>query len=637
MEILPIARRGGAALRSAGAMPIATRLAVAGVVGGAIFSILLLRLWAMTVLSGSQYAELAQQNQIRQVPVEAPRGTIMDRKGRLLVTNRAAREVVLNLRYVPAERRPALYTNLSHTLGISTAEIRKRVERGAVDLLTPIVIAEDVTDDTKVFYLEEHNDDFPGIQIRDRFVRNYVGGSVAAHMLGQVGEVSPAQLESTYADRKSGDRVGVSGLEYRYDGYLRGVDGYRAVEVDASGVLRGQGRGVPAQPGSNLRLSLDRSLQRATEKALVEGITIAHRSPEGARAYAGAAVAMDVNTGEVLSLASYPTYDPNIFVSPGHDSEITAALTNRRSPMTNRAIGGLYPPGSTYKVVTGMAAMSEGFIRPATLLECPASMNVLGTTFNNWTKDLLPAMDMATALEVSCDTYFYQIGRNFYGTPFKGDTPQLQAWSRRFGLGASTGIDLPGEEEGLVPTPKWRRETFKGVEGLWGPGKSINLSIGQGDLLVTPLQMTSIYAAIANGGTLHEPRIGRRVEDPGGKEMLTLARGGSTRLNITEPRMRAIRNGLYRAAHSPNGTSSAVFASFEVKVSGKTGTAEKPPNGDMAWYCGYAPAANPTIAACAIIESGGHGGTAAAPVVLRMFQQWFGAKGGNITTARPTD
>jgi penicillin-binding protein 2 len=242
-------------------------------------------------------------------------------------------------------------------------------------------------------------------------------------------------------------------------------------------------------------------------------------------------------------------------------------------------------------------------------------------------------MDLAHALEQSCDTYFYKLAMDFYYAPGS----RLQNWSRKFGLGSPTGIDLPGEESGLVPTPEWRKKTFTGQQAIWGPGQNVNLSIGQGDLLVTPLQMTMVYGAIANGGTLHEPRLATAVEDTGGNEILDIDRGKSRKLPIEDEWMQSVRNGIYLASNGGNGTASSVFQTFAVPVSGKTGTGEKPPLDDIAWYCGYAPAQAPVIAACAIVEQGAHGGSAAAPVLLRMFQSYLDAEGGSVRSSGRSD
>lgn len=619
----------------AGAPPVAARVAIATIIGAMLIGVLLLRLWAMTVMNGATYQQLAARNQLRHLPVEAPRGAIVDRSGQPLVTNRAAREVVLNLddvKRLDDADRDLLYRRLARVLGLRVGQVRQRIARGAPDPLMPVVIADDVTDDQVLYFLEEHATEFPGVDIRNRFVRTYAGGSVAAHVLGQVGEVSSEQLAGEYSMLKAGDHVGQSGLERQYDSYLRGVDGYDAVVVDAAGVRRPaeQGRGLPAVPGRTLRLSLDLGLQRATERAVLQGINIAHRSGEGRSANAGAAVAIDPRDGSVLALASYPTYDPNIFVGVGSDREVMRVLRDRRTPLSNRAVNGYYPPGSTFKVVTALAALKEGYISPSTPVNCPTAMRIAGTTFNNDIDVPLGAIDLRRALEVSCDTYFYYLALQFYNMPGS----RLQSWAATLGFGAPTGIDLPGESGGLIPTPRWRRSTFAGTDRIWTPGHSVNLSIGQGDLLVTPLQMTSMYAALADGGKIREPRIALDVEDAAGKRVLELPRGKDRSLPFTDDQLAAIRDGLFAATHSPDGTASAVFSSFRVPMVGKTGTAEKPPYGDQAWFCGWAPVRRPTIAACAIIENGGHGGVSAAPVVLRMFQSHFHVGGGSITGER---
>lgn len=609
-----------------GAAPVAPRLAVAGVLGAAVFSILLLRLWGLTVLGGADYVEQADRNQLREVPLEAARGQILDRNGRPIVVNRESRRVVLDLQEVPETRLPQLEASLARTLGMTVGEVRDRIREGRADPLSPVVIADDLREDERIFYLVEHAAEFPGVDVRTSFTRSYAQGPLAAHMLGTVNEVSPDQLDGEYANLESGDRVGVSGLEKVYDAYLRGIDGTRSVEVDASGIPQGDGGQVPATNGRTLRTSIDLGLQAAARRGLAEGIAIARSTEDGRQASAGAVVALDPNTGHVLAMQSNPDFDPNIFVTPNRDREIGSVLNDERKPLLDRTIGGRYPPGSTFKPITGLAAVREGFTTIDEYIPCPGSLNVAGTVFDNWTTESMGSMDLAHALEASCDTYFYRLAVEMY----EAEGSPLQKWMRLFGLGAPTNLDLPGEEAGVVPDPAWRREAYDGFAEEWLPGHSVNLSIGQGDLLATPLQMTGVYAAIANGGTLIEPRIGRSIEGASGREELVLPSGARRRVPMSPAELGAIREGLVLAANGPNGTSTAVFSGFPVTVAGKTGTAEKFGEGDMAWYCGYAPAEKPTIAACAMIEQGGHGGTAAAPVVLRVFQEWFKARGGNV-------
>lgn len=634
LTVLTAASRQGPPGAPQTARPVALRVAIFGVAGIIVISVLLLRLWALTVLSGTRYAELAQDNQVRRIPVEAPRGMVIDRAGHPLVLNRADRVVVLTISDIPDTRagRRELYVRLSSLLDVPVGKIARAVGKGEKSPLLPVVIADDIQDSRVIYYLEEHYREFPGVSVRQRYARDYVNNAVAAHLLGQVGEVTAPQLKGEFMSLRSGDRVGQTGLERTYDSYLRGSDGYNALEVDASGAPQGIGRGAPSIPGNNLRLSIDLGLQRATEDALRQAVATVRRKGHK-KAGAGAVVALDPRNGEVLAMASYPDYDPNMFVTRGHDKEIAQLFHDSRNPMQNRAISGLYPPGSTFKPVTALAAMGQRFITSETMLPCPSSLDIAGTKFHNWFKENLGAMNVSGALEVSCDTFFYQLSLDFYNTPGS----KLQDWSRKFGLGQQSGIDLPGESDGLVPTPKWRRETFTGFDREWSPGHSVNLSIGQGDLLTTPLQMTMVYGAIANGGTLYTPRIARSVEDAAGKTLVTFPGAESMHIPVSDVMLKAVRDGLYGATHGVSGTSTQVFGAFPIPVSGKTGTAEKPPAGNMAWFCGYAPADAPTIVACSLVEDGGHGGESAAPILLRMFEQYFNVRGGVALTGQKSD
>jgi penicillin-binding protein 2 len=628
-----------------GVGPVAPRIAVAGVIGGVLVGILLLRLWALTVIGGAEYVERADSNVIRKLPVAAPRGSILDRNGRQIVINREMRQVVIDLQDVKGERLDEVVTELGRVLSPNrfevaktTAEIRERVENAPPGGVEPVVVARDVEQDEVVHYLAEHQSSFPGVDVRDAYTRDYVRNKTAAHILGQVGAVTEEDLE-THPTLEMIDRVGRSGLEKQYDEYLRGVNGYDAIMVDAAGVRSDSGiRGLPPTPGQNLVTTIDLKLQRVAEDALITGIAKARGTSDGRDASAGAVVAIDPKSGEVLALASAPTYDPNVFVQPGVQNErIAEALVdpnNRRQPMFNRAITGTYPAGSTFKPLTAIAAMAERYTTPETPIGCPAAMEIMGTVFPNNQDRHLGGIDLQTALEVSCNTYFYKLAIDFYNAP---GSP-LQAWATKFGLGSTTGIDLPGEAGGLMPTPDWKRDAYEAeIDQIWKPGDSVNLSIGQGNLGVTPLQMANLYATIGNGGTLHTPRLARSIQDLGGRDVVAIPAGESVELNLDPGDLAAVREGLIRVNEGGNGTATSVFGGFEVTTAGKTGTAEKQGQTDHAWYCGYAPAEDPTIATCAFVDGGGHGGSAAAPIVLKMYQEWFGAEGGNTSTGATAD
>ncbi|MCW2962373.1 MAG: penicillin-binding protein 2 [Thermoleophilia bacterium] len=616
-----------------GAMPVAPRIAVAGIIGAVVFGILVLRLWALTVLGGAEYAALADQNQMRQLRVEAPRGSILDRNGEVLVANRASEQVVLNLQDVPEARLDGVISSLSRILDVPEAEIREDVENAPPGGLEPIIIRGDLAgrrDEQAKWYLREHRAEFPGVDITTRQVRDYLHGTAAAHILGQVGQVSEEQLETSHTNRKSGDRIGVSGIERQYDEYLRGVDGYQAIQVDAAGVRQGEGRGLPAAIGRSVKLTIDLGLQKATQKSLREGIAKSSRTADGAGAFAGAAVAIDPRNGEILASASEPTYDPGIFVRPGNSAKIDALLKDKSEhlPMFNRVIGGAYPPGSIYKPITALAAMDMGpdVLTPDRLIECPPSFPVGKTIFRNHVDRHMGSMNLAQSLETSCDTYYYKLALYFYQDP---GSP-LQDWSRKFGLGAPTGIDIPGEIGARVPTVAWKKslDHLPEDERSWRPGDSINMSIGQGDLLVTPLQMANVFAALGNGGTLHTPHLGMQVEDPSGRAEIGLHADKPRDLKLDPGDLAGVEDGLVAVTSGVVGTARAVFGTFEVPTAGKTGTAEKFGQKDIAWYCGYAPVDDPEIAACAVIDGGGHGGSDAAPIVLGMLQQHFKAEGG---------
>jgi penicillin-binding protein 2 len=627
-----------------GNAPVAPRIAIAGVAGAVIIGILVLRLWALTVLGGAEYAARADSNVIRRLPVEAPRGNILDRSGhRPIVVSKVQNQVVLDLQDVDPTQLDDLVVRLGKVLAPNrfevtktTNDLRSEVANAPVGSIEPLIIDHNVEDEAVIAYLAEHQTDFPGVHVRETYARSYVHGSLAAHVLGQVGIVNQEDLDTNKAFQPI-DHIGRSGLESHYDEYLRGIDGYSAVQVDAAGVRSDAPgvRGLPPSNGRNLVTTLDLPLQKETERSLARNVIRAQGTAKGRDARAGSAVAIDPKTGEVLALANYPTYDPNIFTSSKPKDRRTVDWlnnpNNKAAPTMNRAIAGAYPPGSIFKPITAIAALDKGWITPDTPIGCPAEMEIAHQTFHNHESTDLGQIDLPTALETSCDTYFYSLAIRFdndHASP-------LQAMANRFGLGAATGIDLAGEIDGTVPTPAWRKRTFTNrIDKLWKPGDSVNLSIGQGDLLVTPLQMTNVYATLANGGTVHTPHVAKSIQDAGGNEEVDLQLDKPVDLHIPPGDMSAILDGLKRVNNGPGGTGTAVFGAYEIPTAGKSGTAEKTGSTDLAWYCGFAPADDPTIAACAFIDRGGFGGEAAGPIVLDMFKNWFGPDGGNVLAQR---
>jgi penicillin-binding protein 2 len=618
---------------------LALRLGILGAVVLFAFAVLFFRLWALQVLSGDRYLVAAKNNQLRTIRIEAPRGPILDYRGRKIVANKLAMVVRVWPASLPRQRRPRVFRRLSAVLGVPLAELQQSFrDQHRADPLKPVTLAEDVSTDV-VTYLKERSREFPGLTIEKTYIREYPRGGLAPQLIGHVGTVTPKQVKSGRYEH--GDRVGQSGIEAAYDRYLRGRAGLASLRVDSLGRPRGRPRYSELfQQGLALRLTLDAKLQRAAELALVHGIAVAREDDQWA-ANGGAIVALDPRTGAVRAMASAPTYDPRLYIGKPNPRALRPLLDQEAAkaanfPGLNRAIAGLYPPGSTWKPVTALAAMRERLVSAYSLLPCTGSMEIDGTTFNNWNLYINEAMTLPTALAASCDTYFYQLGYEFYKLPPQYGSP-LQKWASAFGFGKTTGLDVGGEQSGLLPTPQWRRETYTKerypktweVDQLWKSGDSVQLAIGQKDLLVTPLQMARFYALIANDGKLVTPHLVSRVEQPGNRGAVKQVFAPSPRpVNVHPAELRAVQQGLYHATQASYGTSYGTFSSFPVEIAGKTGTAEKSIDGvmfDQAWWCGYGPTEpTPELVVCAVIENGGHGGTAAAPAALKVFESYFG-------------
>jgi penicillin-binding protein 2 len=623
------------------------RVSVLGVAMLVVFAVLLLRLWALQVLAGTKYVDQAAANSFRTVRVEAPRGEILDSSGVPLVTNQPATAIEL----WPADL-PKVYTKryaelraLAHLSRVPLYQIAAgiKVRRQANDLVTPVTVRESASD-SMVYYLYEHASQFPGVTTWRTYLRHYPYHSLAAQVLGYVGEISPSELKS---DAKQGyvpgDSIGQSGVEAAYDGYLRGVDGSARMHIDALGRPRsGLATTAIAKQGNNVSLTINLKLQEAAEKALQYGIHLAQANKEW-YARGGAIVALDPTDGSILAMASSPTYDPSVYAGHVTNEELAAAgLTTKTAPAQNypsldRAIQGTYPPGSTFKPVTAIAAMEEHMLTPSEYLPCTGTYSSpqdrSHRTFHNWDPSVDEGMDLTTALAESCDTYFYRVGNEFYNLPADRGQP-LQKWAKIFGFGSPSGVDIGPEASGLVPTISWRRQHFDdAVDKLWKPGDSIELAVGQGDLLVTPLQMARFYALLANGGKLVTPHLLKGVESPNGAAVPVPPTPAPKSVGVDPAAIQVVDQGLWAGTHLPVGTSYGVFGKFPVSIVGKTGTAQKVVSfpgylglQNQSWWCGYGPYAAPTIVVCAVIENGGYGGDAAAPAAARVFASYFHVK-----------
>lgn len=605
----------------------ALRVAILG--GGALvmFSLIFFRLWYLEVLSGDKYLEQAQNNRVREIKVQAPRGQIVDRNGKVLVDNRTALALQVKADEMPgsgAERKREI-ARLAEAAGMSAERIETEIRRQTRELpASPVTLKRDVPYEL-VLYLQERQQEFPGVSVERVYVRSYPEDTLAAHLFGYVREVSPEQLEEPqYKRLDPGDSVGQTGVELAYDAQLRGQSGATRVQVDALGRPKGEPLSDTApMAGNNLRLTIDSEIQATGEGAISQfGLP-------------GAFVAMDIDTGEVLGMGSTPTFDPSVYTKPTISQKTVTALNSEEneSPQSNRAIQGLYPTGSTFKLITATAALEEGLITPGEIVDDPGSYTVGGITFKNAGDAVNGPLAMPRALQVSSDVYFYKLGHEAN----VDDGPMvIQDWAGRLGLGTPTGIDLPSELAGLIPTPEWRDELYEqgDTDRPWSAGDNINLSVGQGDLQATPLQMAVAYATLAGGGTVPRPHLAQRVEDQNGRVIQEISPAPRRQLEISEQTRTTILDGLRAAATEPGGTSYEVFGGFPVPVAGKTGTAERAPNPDQSWYVALAPADDPEIVVAATIERGGFGADAAAPATRQILEAYFDVRPGKI---KPTE
>jgi penicillin-binding protein 2 len=596
---------------------LALRIAILGGLALVMFAIVFFRLWYLQVLSGDHYLAQADNNRVREIKTPAPRGKIIDRNGHTLVDNRLAQVVEIEPDKLPRSQaeKTQLYTRLARLLPDTT---RRDIRTSVRDQLRAVpfssaIVKTDVKPEV-VAYLSEHASSFPGVTVDKVSLRSYPYDQTAAHIFGTVGEVTENQLkERRYSGVTQGDRVGQSGIEYSYDRFLRGKNGARRVLVDASGDPHGTIGLVPAVPGKQLRLSLDLDVQRTGQQAITGD--------------QGAFAVMDVHTGALLALGSNPSFDPNLF-SKGIKQSIYDRLNSEANgaPLIDRAIQSGYPTGSTFKLITATAALQGGLITPTTPIYDPGYLKVGGVTFKNAEGVVHGTLALRDALRVSDDVFFYKLGQDANSS---GNGHLIQRWAARYGLGQLTGIDVPGEQSGVIPSPEWRNRLFKKklTDRMWSVGDNINLSVGQGDVQVTPLQLAVAYAALANGGTVLRPHLGERIEDQSGRVIQEFRTRSKRKLKISPQNRQAILDGLRAAASADGGTSTPVFRGFPIPIAGKTGTAEKGPGRpDQSWYVALAPYPDFKYVVVVTAEHGGFGADTAAPEARKILAKLFGVK-----------
>jgi penicillin-binding protein 2 len=580
------------------------------------------------VLHGRQYSQEAHQQAYRTVDLVGPRGAILDDRGHLLAGTTGHLVVDADAaslgsrdehgRWSPSPAGLREIRRLARFAGLRKGALVRQIAHDV--LQSPFAPAVVIPHPRAALanYLLERGDPFPGFKVEAEASRSYPLGAFGASFLGLLGQVSQHELKSgAYKSAQPGELVGQSGVEAAYDSILNAGFEKARIAVDSLGRIAGQLVYPQQKKPPTLQLSIDTNLQRATEKAILDGMADARTagySPTG-----GSAVAIDPYTGAVKAIASYPTFNQKLAAEK--NKYLVGLYHNPADPTLNRAIAGVYPTGSTFKPIISEAALSAGIISPYTQQLCTGSFTLGNHTFFNVERGAFESMDLPTALAQSCDTWFYRLGDRIWGANPKAEGKLIQHWASLLGLGQTPQIDLTGASAGYLPTPGPYWDKLEGYP--WTEGQTINLSIGQGALQVSPLQLAIAYSALVNGGTVLRPHVAEAVIRNGVKHLLPFK--PVRRLKLTDTW--AIKQGLYEAANTPSGTSFSVFNGFLPKVAGKTGTAEAPPRDDHSWYASWAPYNHPKLLVVVQIEHGGFGADAAAPAAKEIYQAYFHSHG----------
>ncbi len=562
-----------------------------------IFIAILLRLFDLQVIRGKEYKKIAEDNRLRIIKIPAPRGIIYDRNGNALVKNIPSFDISVVKEDIPNDSETL--SALGKLIGVKPDDIKIRLKRAGVNPLEPVKLKQDVSLN-EVAKVEAVKTDFPGLRVDVVVSREYLYGEVASHVIGYLGRLTLEQVrDPDFTDVPRSAFVGQWGAEKVYDDILRGVAGKKVVEVDATGrVIKAVDILKPLK-GLDIELTIDIELQKEAEKSL--------------RGKAGAVVAVDPNTGEILTLASAPSFDPNLFARGISYKDWRKIINDPRKPMLNRAIQSQYPPGSTFKIVSAIAALEEGIITDKTRFDCNGSI-YFRRTFRCWKEKGHGDIKLHRAIVESCDVYFYEIGKRL-----KIDT--LAKYASDFGLGKPVGVELEGEKSGIVPSTEWKLKTRK---EKWYKGETLNTVIGQGYLTATPIQMARLMAAVVNGGKLYKPRI---LKDSNSLPLVEES------VDVKPENLDLIKKALIGVVKDEGGTGWMAHSEI-VGIGGKTGTTqvikdigiqEKVPykHKNHAWFVAFAPQDNPQIAVAVFVEHGGHGGTVAAPIAKRVIEAYF--------------
>ena len=565
--------------------------------------VLSLRLWDLQIMRGNEMRKASEQNRIRVKKVIAPRGVMFDKSGRVLADTRPS----FNLYITPEDIKDFSQTvdGLAKLLNIDREDILEKLKMASgFPPSFPVKIKSDVTKD-ELAKVEAHRVYLPGVNIQIEPKRNYPYEKMMAHMLGYVSEINGDELKTKeYKDYSPGDYIGKYGLEKMYEGYLRGVDGEKRVEVDAMGREVRTLDVIEPTPGNNLYLNVDLDTQQVLEK-----------SYEGRK---GGAIALDPKTGAVIALVSRPAFDPNKFSSGITKEDWKAITTDPTHPLQNRVTQGRYPPGSTFKIVTALEALETGTVNANTSYGCRGGFPFGKRIFGCWKKGGHGSVAVRRGLVESCDVYFYNVG-------LKLGVDRIHEMADAIGLGKQTGIDLPGEKHGVVPSTEWKRKTFGEP---WYDGETVSVSIGQGAVWLTPVQLVQLSAFVANEGITYKPQIVNRIVSPEGKTVKVFQPVVKANVKLKKEVFRLVKDALRGVVNEPGGTAYASRVQ-NIAMSGKTGTAQAGSmdkgkhQGDHAWFIAYAPAEDPTLSISVLAEMGGHGASVSAPMAKAVTESVF--------------
>jgi penicillin-binding protein 2 len=601
----------GNGFNSAWAEIYARRLRIVTLIILATFAAIVLRLWYVQIVNGPVYRAKSENNRIRLDDVPPFRGMIFDRNSELIVDNRPS----FDLFVVPEEisNQDELSDSFETLIGLAASTVREKLnDEGRKAPFRPLLMKKNLTRE-ELAIIETNLFNLPGAMIQVKPQRHYIYNEFASHVIGYLGEINENQLNSgEYPDSKPGDLIGKYGVERKWQNDLNGLRGGEQVEVDAVGRKLKVISRKPPVSGYNIGLTIDKNLQLVAEKELKDK--------------KGAIVAMDPRTGEILAMASSPSFDPNVFLQGIDKAQWANLMSSTDHPLQNRAIAGQYPPGSTFKIVMALAGLEEGVIDPSEEIFCNGSFTLGNRTYHCWRKEGHGRVNLHRGLVESCDVYFYNVGKRL-------GVDRIAQYAKMCGLGRSTGFELGFEKDGLIPTSQWKLQKF-GIP--WQPGETMSVAIGQGYVLVTPLQMARLISALFNGGYLYQPSVIKWVGKEN-KKIYQFAPKVLGRLHAKEQNLALIRDALIGVVNEPHGTGyNARLKGFT--VAGKTGTAQVLELGrekavskeaaeefkDHAWFVAIAPAENPVLALAILVENGGHGGTAAAPLAKEMFEAYLG-------------